>query len=212
MSLNFKNVISPWVQSTSITNRVLSPIDRFTACYNCKSKNFQNVISGSWVHRYHKSCSQADLTVLRVITLVWTKTSKMSFISEFSVEVWQIVFSAHLTVLRLVTTVRVKTSKISYLREFSPQVSQIVFSAHLTVLRLVYKLYEQKLSKISYLRDFQCTSITNRVLNVIWPFYGFLQLYELKLQKCHMSVSSVHKYHKSCSQPNWPFLRLVTLL
>ena len=140
MSLNFKNVTSPWVQSTSITNRVLSPIDRFTACYNCMSKNFQNVISGSWVHRYHKSCSQADLTVLRVITLVWTKTSKMSYISEFSVEVTQIVFSAHLTVLRLVTTVRVKTSK------------------------------------------------------------------------SHISGSSVHKYHKSCSQPNWPFLRLVTTL
>ena len=57
----------------------------------------------------------------------------MSYISEFSVEVSQIVFSAHLTVLRLVTTVRVKTSKMSYVREFSPQVSQIVFSAQLTV-------------------------------------------------------------------------------
>ena len=57
----------------------------------------------------------------------------MLYISEFSVEVSQIVFSAHLTVLRLVTTVRDKTSKISYLREFSPQVSQIVFSAQLTV-------------------------------------------------------------------------------
>ena len=90
------------------------------------------------MHRYHKSCSQADLTVLRVITIVRTKTSKLSYISEFSVEVSQIVFSAHLTVLRYVTTVRVETSKISYLREFSPQVSQIVFSAHLTVLRLVY--------------------------------------------------------------------------
>ena len=172
MSLNFKNVISPWVQSTSITNRVLSPIDRFTACYNCMSKDFQNVISGSWMHRYHKSCSQADLTVLRVITLVWTKTSKTSYISEFSVEVSQIVFSAHLTVLRLVTTVRVKTSKISYLREFSPQVSQIVFSAHLTVLRLVYNCMSKNFQNLIS-SWFQCTSITNRVLTSFDRFTAY---------------------------------------
>ena len=79
------------------------------------------------MHRYHKSCSQADLTVLRVLTIVRTKSSKMSYINEFSVEVTQIVFSAHLTVLRLITTLLAKTSKISYLREFSAQVSQIVF-------------------------------------------------------------------------------------
>ena len=46
------------------------------------------------MHRYHKSCSQADLTVLRVITIVRTKTSNKSYISEFSVEVTQIVFSS----------------------------------------------------------------------------------------------------------------------
>ena len=148
MSLNFKNVISPWVQSTSITNRVLSPIDRFTACYNCMSKNFQNV---SWVHRYHKSCSQADLTVL-VITIVWTKTSKMSYIREFSVEVSQIVFSAHLTVLR----------------------------------RLINKYHKS------------CSQL-------IWPFYGLLELHAVKLQKSNISVSSEQKYHKSCSQLIWPF-------
>ena len=32
---------------------------------------------------------------------------------------------------------------------------------------------------------FQCTSITNRVLSPIWPFYGLLQLYDLKCQKTH---------------------------
>ena len=57
------------------------------------------------MHRYHKSCSQADLTVLRVITIVRTKTSKMLNISEFGVEVTQIVFSAHLIVLRLTTNI-----------------------------------------------------------------------------------------------------------
>ena len=133
--------------------RVLSPIDLFTACYNCMSKNFQNVISpGVDCTDITNRVLKPDLTVLRVITIVWTKTSKMSYISEFSVEVSQIVFSAQLTVLRLVTTVRVKTSKISYLREFSPQVSQIVFLAQLTVLRLVTTVWV-KTFKMSYLRE-----------------------------------------------------------
>ena len=174
----------------------------------------------------------------------------MSLISEFSVEVSQIVFSAHLTVLRLVTTVRVKTSKISYLREFSPQVSQIVFSAHLTVLRLVYNCMSKNFQNLIS-SWFQCTSITNRVLTsfdrftdtvvislktviwaenticdtfalnnisvsseqkyhkscfqLIWPFYGFIELHAVKLQKTNISVSSEQKYHKSCSQLIWPF-------
>ena len=46
---------------------------------------------------------------------------------------------------------------------------------------------------------FQCTSITNRVFCFIWPFYGLLQLYDLKCQKTDLSTISVHKYHKSCS-------------
>ena len=46
---------------------------------------------------------------------------------------------------------------------------------------------------------------------LIWPFYGFLQLYEVKLQKSHISVSLVHKYHKSCSELIWPFYGLLQL-
>ena len=172
MSLNFKNVISPWVQSTSITNRVLSPIDRFTACYNCMSKNFQNVISPI------VECT--DITN-RVLKLIWPFYGLLQLyelklqkchISEFSVEVSQIVFSAHLTVLRLVTTVRVKTSKISYLREFSPQVSQIVFSAHLTVLRLVYNCMSKNFQNLIS-SWFQCTSITNRLLTSFDRFEAY---------------------------------------
>ena len=33
----------------------------------------------------------------------------------------------------------------------------------------------------------------------IWPFYDFLQLYDLKCQKTHISAISVHKYHKAFS-------------
>ena len=154
MRKNFKNLISPWFRSTSITNRVLSPIDRFTACLQLyEQKLSKSQISGSWVHRYHKSCSQLILTVLRVITIVWTKTSKMSYLREFSVEVSQIVFWRHLTVFRLFTTFWAETSKVLYLREFSPQVSQVVFSGHLTVFRFITTVLA-KTSKRSYLREF----------------------------------------------------------
>ena len=118
----------------------------------------------------------------RVLKLIWPfygllhlyelKLQKCHLSVEFSVEVSQIVFSAHLTVLRLVTTVRVKTSKISYLREFSPQVSQIVFSAHLTVLRLVYNCMSKNFQNLIS-SWFQCTSITNRVLTSFDRFTAF---------------------------------------
>ena len=191
MSKNFKNLISTWVQCTSITNRVLSSFDHFTAYYNCMTsfsvhnksclaqltvlrlvttvwvKTFKMSYLREWVHRYHKSCSQADLTVLRVITIVWTKTSKMSYISEFSAQVSQIVFSAHLTVLRLITTVWAKTSKMSYLREFSPQVSQIVFSIEFYGLLQLYDF-----------RHIFEYDITNRVLKWFDRFTGYYKLYE----------------------------------
>ena len=152
------------------------------------------------MHRYHKSCSQADLTVLRVITFVWTKTSKISYISEFSVEVSQIVFSAHLTVLRLVTTVRVKTSKISYLRGVQSTSITNRFFSPFDCFMACLPLYEQKLSK-SHIFVISVHKHHKSCSDVIWPFYGLLQLYELKLEKCHISVSSVNKYHKPCSQP-----------
>ena len=37
MSCNFRTLISPWVQCTKTTNRVLSSFDRFAAYYNCMS-------------------------------------------------------------------------------------------------------------------------------------------------------------------------------
>ena len=59
MSEKFKNLISPGVKCTSVTNRVLSSFDRFTAYYKCTRKNFKNLIS-PWVQcrSITKSCSQ----------------------------------------------------------------------------------------------------------------------------------------------------------
>ena len=109
----------------------------------------------SYLREFSAQVSQivfsAHLTVLRLITTVWGKTSKI-FQCEFSAQVSscsQLIWS----ILRLITAVWGKTSKISYLREFSAQVSQIVFSAHLTVLRLITTVWG-KTSKISYLSEF----------------------------------------------------------
>ena len=114
----------------------------------------------------------------------------------------KIVFWVHLTVLLLITTVWGKTSKLWYLREFSAQVSQIVFWVHLTVFTTSYNCMRKNFKNLIS-PWVQCTSITNRGLSLIWPFYDFLQLYEEKLEKSHISVSSVQKYKKSCSPSSY---------
>ena len=81
-----------------------------------------------------------------MITAVWAKISKISYLREFSAQVSQIVYSAQLTVLRPLTSKYEKSSLISYLRLLSTQVSRIVFLARLTVL-LFLQPYEEKLQK-----------------------------------------------------------------
>ena len=262
-----RKLISPPFQCTSITNRVLSLIDRFTAYYNCMTWNVRKLISSRsqftsitnpfsyliWpfhgllqlydlkcqkthifaisVHKYHKSLFLPYLTVLRFITTVWPQMSENSYLRDFSAQVSQIVFLAYLTVLRLITTVWPEMSENSYLHNFSAQVSQTVFLAYLTVLQLITTVWPD-MSENSYLRDFsaQVSPIVftayltvlrlitavwpevsqNRYLHdfnkyhksfslLIWPFYGLLQLYELKCQKTHIFAISEHKYHKTFS-------------
>ena len=56
---NSKSSYLRGVKCTSVTNRVLSSFDRFTAYYKCTRKNFKNLIS-PWVQcrSITKSCSQ----------------------------------------------------------------------------------------------------------------------------------------------------------
>ena len=105
-------------------------------------------------------------------------------------------FLADLTVLWLIISVWAKSSENSYLREFSAQVSQIVFLADLTVWRPITNVWA-KLNENSYLREFSAQVSLNVFLADL-TVLSLLQLYELKLQKSDISVSSVHKYHKSC--------------
>ena len=126
--------------------------DRYTAYYNCISKK-KSLIS------LRVQCTSItnhvfrDFTVLRPITTVSLILSEVSYLSELSAQVSQILFMADFFVLRLITTVLPKTSEISYFSEFSAQVSEIVFFADLTVLQLI-TTESVKISEISYLCEF----------------------------------------------------------
>ena len=116
---NGRKLISPRVYCSSITNRVLSWFDRFTAYYYCMNKKFHKThISTSFVHSVSQIASLPDLTVLRLNTTVWEKMSQNSYLHELCTQITQIVFLADLTVLRLITTVWAKNLK----KLISPQV------------------------------------------------------------------------------------------
>ena len=127
-----------------------------------------------------------------LITIVWAKTWKISYLRKFSSQVTQIVSSAHLPEVKLFTAYYKSCSLLIWpfygllhLYDLKFQKSNIFVSA-------VHK-YHKKCSQL------------------YWPFFGLLQLYEVKLQKSHISVSSVHIYRKSCSLLIWPFYGLLQL-
>ena len=164
MTWNVRKLISPPFQCTRITNRVHSLFDRFTAYYNIMTWKCQKThISAFSLHKYHKSC-----------------------------------FLAYLTVLRLFTTVWLEMSENSYLRHFSAQVSQIVFLRLFDRLTPYYNCMTWNVRKLIS-PPFQCTIITNRDLSLFDRFTAYYNMYDLKCQKSHISATSVHKYHKSCS-------------
>ena len=156
----------------------------------------------SYLHHFSAQVSQivffAYLTVLRLITTVWPEMSENSSLHHLSAQVSQIVFFAYLTILRLYYNCMTwNVRKLISPPPFSAQVSQFVFLAYLTILRLITTVWPE-MSQNSYLHHLvhkyhkSCSSL-------IWPFYGLLQLYDLKCQKTHISATSVHKYHKSFS-------------
>ena len=72
----------------SVTNRVLSWFDRFTAYYQLyEQKCHKTHISASFEHKYVKIVFLADLTVLRLIRTVWAKISQNSYLRQFCAQV-----------------------------------------------------------------------------------------------------------------------------
>ena len=89
-------------------------------------------------------------------------------------------------------------SQDSYSREFYALVSQIVFLADLTVLWFITTVWAKK-SENSNLREF-CVQVSQivfiadltvlRLITTVWA---------KNVTKTHISASSMHKCHKSCS-------------
>ena len=157
------------VMCTNITNRVLSWFDRFTAYYNCMSKNVTKLISPrvlctsitnrvlSWFDRFtaYYYCMSKNVTKLISPRVLCTSITKrvLSWFDRFSAN----------------ATLWAQMSQNSNLREFCGQVSQFVFLADLTVLWLITILLARNYTKLLSPRIL-CTSIPNRVLSLFDSF------------------------------------------
>ena len=172
MSYNFRNLISPRVQCTKTTNRVISSLDRFTDYYNRMSKNFKNLLS-PWVQC--TSITNRELSSIDRFTAYYNCMRKKfkNLISPY-VKYTSITnrFLSSFDRFTGFTTVRGKTSKISLICDLSAQVSPIVFSAHLTVLRLITTVWEKTLKNLTS-PWVQCTSITNLILSYLTVFFSY---------------------------------------
>ena len=150
---------------TSVTNRVVSWFDRFTAYYYGMSKNVRKIISPPV---YCSSITNRVLSWFDRFTAYYyhyeIKFSQNSYLHDFCAQMSQIASLPDLTVLRLNTTVWEKMSQNSYLHELCAQISQIVFLADLTVLRLITTVWAKNLKKLISPRVL-CTTITNRVIS-----------------------------------------------
>ena len=78
-------------------------------------------------------------------------------------------------------------------------------------LQLITIVWPENVRKLISLRS-QCTSFTNRFFSFFDRFMTFLQLYDKKCQKTHISANSVHKYHKSFFLAYLTVLRLITTI
>ena len=161
-------------------------------------------ISVSSVHKYHKCCSELIWPFYGLLQQLWGKTLIISYLRDFSAQVSQIVFSAHFN--------RFPASYNCMSKKFKNLISPWVKCTSVT--KRVLSSFDRFTACYKCMRKnfknlispwVQCTSITKSCSQIIWPSHGLFQLYEIKLQKSHISVSSVHKYHNSCFQLIWPF-------
>ena len=187
MRKNFKNLITPYVNYTSITNRFLSSFDRFTVFTSVRGKTSKISLIRDFSAQVSPIVFSAHLTVLRLITTLWEKTLK-NLISPWvqctsitngvlsSYDRFTSFYNCMSYNFRNLISPRVKCTKTTN-RVISS------FDRFTDYYNRMSKNFKNLLSPWV-----QCTSITNRVLSFNWPFYGFLQLYEKKIQKSHNSV------------------------
>ena len=154
MRKNFKNLIFPWVQCTSITKscfQIIWPSHGLFQLYEIKLKKSHNFLSS--VQKYHKSFSQLPWPFYGFLQFYEEKLQK-SHISGSSVQkyhksssqlIWP--FSGFLKLYE----VKLQKSHISV--TWVHNKSQFVLWAHLTVLLLIITVWG-KFTKISCFREF----------------------------------------------------------
>ena len=202
-------LISPRVLYTSITNRVLSWFDRFTAYYNCMSKNVTKLISPrvlctsmtnrvlSWFDRFkaYFYCMSKNVTKLISPPVLCTSITNR-------VPSWFDCFAAYYNCMSKSVTKPISP------RVLCTSVTNRVpswfdrFTAY-------YYCMSKNVTKLISPRVL-CTSITNRVLADLTVLRLITTVWA-KMSQTHISASSVHKYHKSCSKLIWPFCGLLQL-
>ena len=179
----YKTHISARVLCTSITNRVPSWFDRFTAfLLFYEQKLSQKLISPrvlctsftnrvpSWFNHF-----------IGLLEIYHQKCHKDSYLSEFCAQVSKIEFLAELTVLSACYEMyEQEMSQNSHLREFCAQVSQIVFLVDLNVLRLITNCMSRNITKLKSSHS-SVLKYQRSCFKLIWPFYRLLKL---KDQKC----------------------------
>ena len=157
------------VLCTSVTNRVLSWFDNFTASYYCISEN--SYLREFWFDRFMaKKCIRENVAKLISPRVLCTNITKrvLSWFDRFTAYYYCMNKKFKKTHIWVLCTKRVrlwtKMSENSYLREFCAQVSQIVLLADLTVLRLIFYSMSRNVRKLISPRVL-CASVTNRVLS-----------------------------------------------
>ena len=168
---NVKKPLPPF-QCTSITNRVLSLFDHFTAYYNCMTWNVRKLISPQF--QFSAQVSQivffAYLTILRFITTVWPEMSENSLLRTFSAQVSQIVFLAYLTFYGLLQLYDLKYQKI-HISTISVHKYHKSCSSFIWPFYGLLQLYDLKCQK-SHISATSVHKYQMLFSKLIWPFYG----------------------------------------
>ena len=139
-----------------------------------------------------------DLTVLWLIITVWARKSQNSFLREFCAQMSESVFLAVLIVLQLISTVWVKMSgKLISPRVLVTNITNRVLSWFERFVAY-YNCMSEKVTKLIS-PWVLCTNVRKRVLSCFDRFTAYFYCMSENVRKTHISASSRHKYHKSCS-------------
>ena len=144
------------------------------------------------MQEYYKSCSQLIWPFYDLSQLYDLKCQKTHIFAIWVHKCHKSLFLAYLTVFYNCMTWNVR--KLISLRSQCTSIANRFLSL-IDCFTVSYSCMSKNLRKLVSLRS-QCRSITNQFSYLIWPFYGLLQLYDLKCQKTHNCTISVHKYHK----------------